>query len=336
MSSKHKILVIGTGSIGERHLRCLQSTDRCELAFCEPLESRRLEVAGRYGIDSNLAFGSLDEALASAASFDSAVVAAPAPFHIPMGMQLAAAGIHIMMEKPLSLSLEGITEFEDLVNSKEIIVAVGYTHRAHTAMIGLKEKLDSGKFGRPLELRVDLGQPFAVIRPAYADVYFADPKMGGGSIQDMITHFYSIGDWLLGPMDRIVTHAKHQALPRVEVEDTVHSLADHGGVMATYSQNLTQAQNEVTTTVICEGGSIRADYRKKRVSWITEPNGEWNHEPYEMDDIDEIYVRQNNAFLDEVEGKGKSLCSLEEGIRTLKVNLASLKSAETFTWQELS
>ncbi|MDA7921332.1 Gfo/Idh/MocA family oxidoreductase [Verrucomicrobiales bacterium] len=335
MDRKHKILVIGTGSIGERHLRCLQTTGRCEMAFCEPMDSCRAEVAERYGIHSDLAFENLDSAVAST-TFDAAVVAAPAPFHIPIGMQLAKAGIHILMEKPLSLSMDGVQEFADLVKEESVVVAVGYTHRAHSAMIGLKEKLDSGKFGRPLELRVDIGQPLAVIRPAYADVYFADPKMGGGSIQDMITHFYSIGDWLLGPMNKIVTHAKHMALPRVTVEDTVHSLADHGGVMATYAQNLTQAQNEVITTVICEGGSIRANYGKKRVSWITEPDGEWNHEPFEMGDIDEIYIRQDNAFLDEVEGHGKSLCTLEEGIRTLKVNIASLKSAETFTWQEIS
>lgn len=305
------------------------------MAICEPMETRRIEVAKQYGIDSSLAFKNLDDALSSS-SFDAAVVAVPAPFHIPMGRQLAEAGIHIMMEKPLSLSLDGVEEFEKLTEENKTVVAIGYTHRAHPAMIGLKARLDSGKFGRPLELRVDLGQPFAVLRPAYSKVYFADRKMGGGAIQDMATHFYSIGDWLLGPINRIVTHAKHMALPGVEVEDTVHSLADHGGIMATYAQNLTQAQNEVTTTVICEHGSIRANYRKKRVSWITEPDGKWNHERYEMENIDEIYVRQNNAFLDAIEGKGRVLCTLEEGIRTLKVNLASFESAETFTWQDVA
>ena len=192
MSRKHKILVIGTGSIGERHLRCLQTTGRCEMAFCEPMEERRAEVAERYGISSDLAFENLDAALA-ATTFDAAVVAAPAPFHIPIGMQLAEAGVHIMMEYPLSLSLEGVEDFADLAKKKSVVVTVGYTHRAHVAMIGLKEKLDSGEFGRPLELRVDVGQPLAVFRPAYADVYFADHAMGGGAIQDMITHFYSVG-----------------------------------------------------------------------------------------------------------------------------------------------
>ena len=89
MDRKHKILVIGTGSIGERHLRCLQTTGRCEMAFCEPMDSRRAEVAERYGIHSDLAFENLDSALAST-TFDAAVVAAPAPDPAPAPAPVAA------------------------------------------------------------------------------------------------------------------------------------------------------------------------------------------------------------------------------------------------------
>jgi predicted dehydrogenase len=106
--------------------------------------------------------------------------------------------------------------------------------------------------------------------------------------------------------------------------------------MATYALNLTQAQNEVTLTLICERGSIRTQYAKKRISEITEPDGEWQHHSFSLDDIDEIYVTQDSAFLDAIEGRGEVLCSLEEGIRTLRVNLASLESAATTTWQTLS
>lgn len=336
MQNSPLVLVIGTGSIGERHLRCLQKTARCRLSFCEPMEERRREVATRYGIETELAFPTLEAALSSGQNFTAAVVSAPAPFHIPMGRELAERGIHILMEKPLSLSLDGVEDFRNLIEKKEIVVAIGYTHRAHPGMMRLKEIYDSGEFGQAIEMRIDVGQPFAKIRPAYPDVYFADRAMGGGAIQDMITHFYSVGDWLLGPIDELVTHARHQALPRVEVEDTVHTLALHGKVMATYAQNLTQPQNEATLTLICEQGSIRTDYAKKRISLIREPNGEWEHTPFTLDDIDEIYITQNSAFLDALENKAPVLCTLEEAIRTLRVNLASLKSAETKTWQSLS
>ncbi|NNE90070.1 MAG: Gfo/Idh/MocA family oxidoreductase [Verrucomicrobiales bacterium] len=332
---KSTILVIGTGSIGERHLRCLQRIGRREVAFCEPMEERRADVALRYGIDASLVFPTLDEALSSA-EFDCAVVAAPAPFHIPLGRQLAEAGIHILMEKPLSLSLVGVAGFRRLAADRGIVVAVGYVHHAHPAIRGVKEKLDSGEFGRLLEMRFDLGQPLAHFRPAYADVYFADHEMGGGTIQDMITHFYSVGDSLAGPVDRLVTHARHLALPRVEVEDTVHTLASHGGIMASYATNMFQPANEVCVTLNCEAGSLRASYQDRRFSWISEPAGEWQHESFALDDWDEVYIRQNNAFLDAVDGKGSPVVGLESAIRTLSVNVASLESARTQSWQNVS
>jgi|GEM_PF-6549297 len=55
-----KILIVGVGSIGERHLRCFKNTGRCEVAFCETNPSLRAEVADRYGCPG---FEDLEEAL---------------------------------------------------------------------------------------------------------------------------------------------------------------------------------------------------------------------------------------------------------------------------------
>lgn len=331
-----KLLVIGTGSIGERHLRCFQQLGRCDLiAFCETREEQRAIIAERYGIPASQAFPDLDTALGSG-DFDAAVIATPAPTHIPMGTRLADLGIHQLMEKPLSLSLDGVDAYARLIGEKLLTVAVGYVHRAHPAVEAVKAALLSGRFGRPLQLRIASGQAFATLRPAYREVYFARPEMGGGAINDMITHQYNVGDWLVGPIERIVTDAAHQMLEGVTVEDTVHSLTRHAsGVMGSYSLNLYQQPNEVMTTVVCERGTLRIEYAKKRWSWMTEPSGEWHHEPVEMPEVDVMYRRQNAAFLDAIEGRGEVLCPLDDAIRTLKVNLASHRSVAESEWSEV-
>ena len=91
---KHRVLVIGVGSIGERHLRCFGSTDRAELAFSEINDELRGTIADRYGI--NATFGNLDEAVAWQPEI--AVVCAPADVHVPMTTRLAEAGIHVLCE----------------------------------------------------------------------------------------------------------------------------------------------------------------------------------------------------------------------------------------------
>ncbi|MCB1232197.1 MAG: Gfo/Idh/MocA family oxidoreductase [Verrucomicrobiae bacterium] len=330
------LLVIGTGSIGERHLRCFQQLGRCEtIAFCETRDEQRAAIAERYGIPGELAFSNLDAALESE-RFDAAVIATPAPTHIPIGTRLAELGIHQLMEKPLSLSLEGVDAYARLIEERVLVVAVGYVHRAHPAVGAVKEALDSGRFGRPLQLRMSSGQAFAVLRPAYRDVYFAKSEMGGGAINDMITHLYNVGDWLAGPIEKIVTDADHQALDGVTVEDTVHSLTRQGyDVMGSYTLNLYQQPNEVLMTVVCEKGTVQIEYAKKRWSWMTEPGGEWHHEPVEMPEVDVMYRRQNAAFLNAIKGKGEVLCSLEDAIRTLHVNLASHRSVTEGAWQDV-
>lgn len=333
-----KLLIIGTGSIGERHLRCFHQLERSEgIAFCETHAPRRAEIAERYEIPAALAFPDLDAALASG-PFDAAVIATPAPTHIPIATRLAELGVHLLIEKPLSLTTDGIEGLVGILAEKQLTVAVGYVHRAHPAVEAMKEALDTGRFGRPLQIRTASGQAFATLRPAYRDVYFAKAELGGGAINDMITHFYNLGDWLAGPIRRVMTDADHQILEGVSVEDTVHSLVrqgDDGGVMGSYALNLYQHPNEVLITVVCENGTVRAEYAKKRWSWMTEPNGAWHHETVEMPDVDVMYRRQNGAFLDAIEGKGEVLCTLSEAIRTLTVNLASHRSLREGSWQTI-
>jgi len=335
LSLSMRILIIGTGSIGERHLRVFQNLGRCsDIAFCEPHQPRRAEIASRYNIADAAAFADLDAALASA-TFDGAIVATPAPSHIAIGLRLAGLGIHHLVEKPLSLTLDGVDEYARAVDKAGVLVAVGYVHRAHPAVAAIRQQIASGRFGKLLDLTVAAGQPFATLRPAYRDVYFAQPELGGGAINDMITHFYNMGDWLAGPISRLVTDAAHQTLAGVSVEDTVHTLARHqGGTMATYAINLYQHPNECFVTAVCEGGTLRADYARCRWSRTGE-DGVWTHEAVSVPHGDEMYRIQNAAFLDAVEGRGHVLCSLEDAVRTLRVNMASHRSVAESSWQQV-
>ncbi|MDP6776762.1 MAG: Gfo/Idh/MocA family oxidoreductase [Candidatus Latescibacteria bacterium] len=320
----HNVLVVGVGSIGERHVRCFQSTGRAIVSICEPLEARRLEVTDRYGIDRP--YSSLDEALASPC--DVAVVAVPANRHVPVALQLAEAGCHLLIEKPLSTSLDGVDQLRRLVNAQGIVAAVGYQHRLNPALADMKEALAIGRFGKPVQIVVTCGQHFPTYRPAYRDVYFADRAAGGGAIQDAITHMLNAGEWLVGPIQSLVADAAHQVLDGVSVEDTVHILTRQDGAMGNYTLNLHQAPNENTVTVICSEGTVRWEIHNHRWRWMTAPGNDWTEVQFEPCEREAFYVRQAEVFLNAVEGGGKVHCSLDEGIQTLKVNLAALASVE--------
>jgi predicted dehydrogenase len=326
-----KVLIVGVGSIGERHLRCFQSTARAELSLCETNPALCQAVAERYQIEQ--VYADLDSALA--ASPDAAVIATPSQLHIPMARQAIRAGCNLLIEKPLSTSLEGVEELRTLVAEKNAKVAIGYTWRNHPAAQAMRDVLLSGRFGRPVEMVIQTGQNFPTFRPAYREIYYTRRETGGGCIQDGLTHMLNLGEWMVGPMTRVAADAAHLMLPGVEVEDTAHVIARHGNVMASYNMNQFQAPNETTITVHCEHGTLRCETHLARWRWITEPEptGTWHDEPIVPFERDYLYIRQAEAFLDTLESKCEPLCTLDEAIQTLKVNLAVLRAADTSTWQ---
>lgn len=326
----HKVLVVGVGSIGERHLRCFLSTGRAEAVFVEVNPTLRQSIAERYGVPG---FASLDEALATQPTL--AVIAVPAHLHIEIATQLAERGLHLLIEKPLSTSTAGIERLQQIVSERGLTVGVAYVYRSHPLLTAMRTAIQDSRFGRPVELIAVSGQHFPTYRPAYRDIYYKDRTTGGGAIQDALTHVINAGEWLLGPVERLVADAAHQVLEGVTVEDTVHLLARHGEVMASYSLNQHQAPNEFTLTIVCERGTIRWESHENRLRTMLAPSSEWHDDTITPLERDTLFVRQANQFLTAIEEGAVPACPLHEGLQTLRVNLAALASSDGSGWQTI-
>ena len=328
---QHRVLVVGAGSIGERHIRCFLATGRCDVSFVEIHETLRQTIESRYAA---CGFATLEEGIATRP--DLAVIATPAHLHVEMATRLAEVGVHLLVEKPLSTREVGIERLVSLVREKEVVGGVAYVYRSHPVLADMRKSILNGTFGPPVQIVVAAGQHFPTYRPAYREIYYRDRATGGGAIQDALTHLINAGEWLVGPVTRLVADAAHQVLSGVEVEDTVHVLTRHGDILGTYSLNQHQAPNETTITVVCERGTTRFEVHENRWRWMTSPGGEWQEGISQPLERDELFTRQAELFLDAVEGKQSPTCSLQDGLQTLRVNLAALTSVDTGTWQTIS
>ena len=316
----HKVLVIGAGSIGERHIRCFRHSKRAAVSVCE-IDDR---VRGK--IESDYAICNSDSSLSTALSSkpDAVVVATPAHLHVPMALDAARAGCHVLIEEPLATSLEGIDALNEFVADRQI-VRVAYVFRHHPAIATVKASIDQGSWGKPLQLTVQSGQHFPTYRPAYREIYYASHETGGGAIQDGLTHFLDVGQWWLGPIGSLVGDASHLRLDGVDVEDTVSVLARHGSVMANYHFNQHQFPNEATLTLTCEQATVRVELTKNKLLVMKEPASEWDQCSSADVERDDVFVNQANAFLDEIEGKQTCSCTPEEALQTLRCQLALLE-----------
>lgn len=331
MSRAKSVLIVGVGSIGERHLRCFTATGRASLSFCEVNPTLRASIGQRY--EGARAFSGIEEALAAAP--DAVVICTPANLHIPIAITAARSGAHLLIEKPLSTGFEGLDVLQQECAQRQLTAMVAYVYRAHPALTAMREAILQGRFGEPVQIVATCGQHFPLYRPAYRDIYYRDRATGGGAVQDSLTHIVNAGEWLVGPVDRLVADLDHQVLEGVTVEDTVHVLTRHGSVMGCFSLNQHQAPNEVTITVMCRGGTVRFESHENRWRWMREPGGPWCDEPIGALERDTLFIRQAEAFLDAIEGHCAPLCTLDEASQTLRVNLAILASAETGGWQSI-
>ena len=330
MSPTHRVLVIGTGSIGERHTRCFLATGRATVQICELNRDVRLRVAETYGVES---FVALEQALENPP--DVAVICTPAPQHVPMARQLVLAGTDVLVEKPLGTSLDGVDQLCWEMEHSKRIVAVAYVGRQNPMLVEMKQAIDSGRFGKPLELIMQGGQHFPTYRPAFRETYYRDRETGGGAIQDALTHSINTAQWLVGPVQRVAADCDRLVLDGVNVEDTVHVIARHGPVMASYSLNQHQAANETRLQVVCERGVVRFEADKQCWKSMVTPGSDWTLENQVSLERDDLFIRQAKMFLDAVEKGTAVSCTLAEGIETLQANLAILAAADTGTWQEV-
>ena len=331
MSHRRSILIVGVGSIGERHLRCFQATGRANVSLCELNPVLRKSIAERYAVTNVFD----DFACALESKPDAVVICTPAHLHIPMAVAAAKQGLHLLIEKPLSTTFDGIDELRTEIAKQKTVAAVAYVYRAHPALAAMHDAIRSGRFGEPVEIVGTFGQHFPFYRPAYRETYYKSHATGGGAIQDAITHIVNAAEWLVGPVTELVADAAHQVLEGVEVEDTVHLITRHKQVLGSLALNQHQAPNEGALNVICTKGTARFETHTGRWRWQVDPADTWHEETTAKIERDTLFTRQADAFLDAISGNRIPLCGLDEGEQTLRVNLAILRSVEERRWQRL-
>jgi predicted dehydrogenase len=328
----HNLLIIGCGSIGERHLRCFQKTGRAHVSACDTSEDLLSAMQERYGVPVHR---SMEPAL-KVAKFDAAVICTPAPLHLPMARTLLGAGMHVFIEKPLAIDFDPVPELRQTIAESDRFVAVAYVYHLMPWIAGAREFLRQDAIGRPLQASIVSGQHFPTFRPAYRGIYYARHDMGGGAIQDALTHLANATEWLVGPCTRLYCDASHQALEGVTVEDTVNVSARHGPVLVSYSMSQFQAPNETTFLIHCERGSVKIELHERRWGFMKHGDAGWTWHQTPTLERDDLFISQANAFLDGMEGGYTPLCTFEEAVQTLKFNRAALQSAATGMPQELS
>jgi UDP-N-acetyl-2-amino-2-deoxyglucuronate dehydrogenase len=250
-----RIALVGCGRISKNHFNAIRKVDGLDLvAVCDSDPKRAEEAATEQNV---ACFTSYERMLAESNS-DVVTIATPSGLHTDQGVEAAQAGKHVVMEKPMAISLTGADALVHACDKAGVKLFVVKQNRLNPPIQLLKRAVDRGRFGRIFlaNCTVHWARP--------QEYYDQAPWRGtwefdGGAFMNQASHYVDLIQWLMGPVESVM--AKTATLARrIETEDTgVAILKFRSGALGTievtmlaYPRNL-----EGSVTVLGEKGSVK-------------------------------------------------------------------------------
>jgi len=332
-----KFLIAGLGSIGRRHFRNLISLGEKDIVL---LRSHRAtlpddELAG-YPVETDL-----HEALKKHKP-DAVIVANPTSLHLDVAIPAAEVRCHILLEKPVSNSLERLDILQKAAQKSGSRILVGFQFRYHPTLNKARELIQSNALGKILTVHAHWGEYLPQWHPweDYRRSYAARADLGGGVIVTL-THPLDYLRFMIGDIESVWSFNGHISPLEVDVEDVAEiglkfSNGSIGGVHLNYFQRPPTHRLEIIGT----NGTLRWDntdgilhFHKMSAPFalysdIPPAPVVESFPPPEGFERNQLFVAQTRHFIEIVRGEKEPICSLEDGIMALRLALAAKESQE--------
>jgi UDP-N-acetylglucosamine 3-dehydrogenase len=325
--------LIGLGMMGRHHARVLRETEGVELVAVADAHGDPHGVAGSLPV-----LGTVKDLIA--AGIDMALCAVPTGLHEEVGLELAEAGVHTMVEKPIAATIAGGERLADEFECRGLVGAVGHIERFNPALLSLRARLANGELGQVFQIATRRQGPFP---SRIADV---------GVTKDLGTHDIDLTAWLAQSVYESVS-ARTTIRSGREYEDMVVAtglLAN--GVITSHLINWLSPIKERVTVVTGERGAFVADTLTADLTFYENGtiNTEWesvaNFRGVTEGNITRLAIPkreplkvEHEAFRDAVliargeaplEGQGGVIVTMREGLNTLRVAEAMISSGRPF------
>jgi predicted dehydrogenase len=328
-----KILIVGTGSIGMRHLRnCLAIDDSTSIAVV----SRSKTIIEEF--PAIIVFDTIDAAFKEQQKYDAAIVATPSSLHVENCVDLIENGIKkIYLEKPVAQNLDHVDSLVALAQAKNVAVFVGFDLRFDLGLNHVKSLLEKKVIGNLISFQAEVGQYLPDWRQGtnYKEGMSAKAALGGGVMLDLI-HEFDYLSWILGGFQRVFGFHKKIETLDIETEGiAVNIMETKAGVLGVLSLDYIQKALNRNSKFIGDAGTIEWNYVTAEVKWNTHTNQEWQYFDYKNVARNDRFIAILGAFLKaDSPSIDERLTSLEEGIQALRTVIQA-KNSNNFEYNQL-
>lgn len=306
-------VVVGTGSIGQRHLRVLQSGGPVNvIAF--PIRAQRRQELRTQGIPVVQDWSQVAEQ-----GVTHAIIATDTRRH-PADVQAALdAGCHVLVEKPMAVdAVTALRVWQSAIQSKQNLW-VGCCLRFHQALNTFREQLP--RIGKIHSVRIECQSYLPDWRPdrPYQDSYSA--RYGeGGVLRDLI-HEIDYAGWLFGWADAVTAKVRATQRLGIAAEDAADLLWEtNAGAVVSITVDYLSRRARRQMRASGEFGTLEWDGIAGRVTLALA--GESPREIISAQTLDEMYLAQDLAFIETASGANAPdarLATGADGVRALAI-----------------
>jgi len=208
--------IVGCGMISTFHARAIADVRGAKLVACF---DTREPAAEKFAADNHCkAYTKLDAMLAND-DIDIVTIATPSGVHMEPAVGAARAGKHVIVEKPLEITLKKCDRIIEACDEAGVKLAAIFPSRFHDSSVKLKAAIDGGRFGR-----LTVGDAF--VKWFRTQAYYDSGAWrgtwaldGGGALMNQAIHSVDLLTWLMGPVAEIQANTATLAHERIEVED---------------------------------------------------------------------------------------------------------------------
>jgi len=319
-----RALVVGYGSIGKRHIHNLSSFPDLEIIVCTNQKYDKFLKKSKSRV-----FKSIEECIKEKP--DVALITNVTSNHIKTAIKLANAGISLFIEKPLSNSLVGVKRLLDIVEEKKLVTLMGCNLRFHPCLKKIKEIISSNQIGRVISVHVENGSflpdwhPYEDYRKSYA----SRKELGGGVVFTNI-HEIDYLYWFFGDVKEVCSMVGKISDLELSVDDIASILMRfRKNIIAEVHLDYFQRPSFRGCKIIGTKGTVYWDSETNDVKMYDVNKKKWSVKlKLRNYDNNSMYVEEISHFLKSVIKKKKTINSIHDGVKMLKIALAIQKSSK--------
>ena len=321
-----KVLIIGGGSIGQRHLMNLKNLGIKKISVFDSDNKKRKEIEKKHRVNT---YTNINLALKE--NWDIVFICTPPSTHIKIALKLIEKKVPIFIEKPLSNDLKNIPNLIKKINKYKIPVMIGYNLNFHPQIQEIKKILQKNILGKIWGSRVEYGQYLPDWRPCqdYKKSYSAQKKLGGGIVLDDI-HEIDYLYYLFGKVNKIFGLVEKISNLKINTEDYAEIILwFKNGPVGEIHMDYLQRVASRNIKIIGEKGTLTLDLKKSELSYFLLKDKKWHVKKIKNFDYNQTYIREIKHFLKCIKNKKSPEPNINRGYETLKIALAAKKSARS-------